>query len=550
MGIYQQSAYALQSAYILESTTNMLNFVNFTASCFDKNETVSLEQIGSWEDAATQNITKETTFNALGCASYTTLENAKIDFKNKQIALSKLYAARFNALYKNAMQYIISDSPMPTQKYTAPTDNQKPQSEITVTLSNEMLSNPINNSNGGQRVPINYVRSNLQGVFYQYQNINNIYGCIDKQMFGYDYNSSESNVSAKTCSSAFPDTNESFYDGKSLQVYVPENSGSFVLSNRLDMGFCSVSQPMLEGVIYTTDTDDTYIYNNNTLWCRKPFGPKLTSLLTKSSNWAPAFSNYVCYGIELNSDDKSTDLFPDTDSCPAGGTSGLQCYNDKEYGGSCNADIYAYKKVWLNQDPKYQGVLKNYYSTLYASNSNDGTLELATPKNSSNPTEGNYRVGFFQFASEEGIWNIVSDPYETSSDDSSETNDFQHTALVSITLEDGYIMPFYLVDYQVAKSKKSHSYDTTNMSAMCPNINGSSLPGLTSCEAMGVVSNGGYLTPYGVYGFLFTTESGTYKLSNDVDVTWSIEVDSYDREFINTNTGSYPMGLGLEVYSW
>lgn len=543
LGIYQQSAYALQSAFVLESTTNMLNLVNYTAACFDNNQTAALTQIGSWEFSAGKNVTDYISFSASSCAAYSSITSARDDFKNKQKALASLYAARFNGLYKNTLHYTVSDTPLSIQTYTTAPSGKPAQSDFTATLNSYDLSNQNDNVNGGQRIPVNYLASNAQGVFYQYQNINNVYGCIDKGILGYDYNASESNVSTATCTSAFPDTNASYYDGASLQVYVPQNDGNFALSYTLDLGLCSVTQPVATfGPSYATDTDDTYLFNGDTLWCRKPFGPNLTQNLVKSSNWPSAFNNMVfpgnpnanyqiiCRGISYNSDG-STSLFPTDDDdcnyCTAGGSGGT--YIDGKHMNE------SYQKVWLSSDTS------DYpYIIPYASNTADGSLALATPEQSSNPTAGDYTVGFFRFTDIGGTWNTASDYFLYDNDN----NDFQHTALVAVELN-GYRYPFYMVNYEYPKSSSDHTSGGVSMQLICAIGEDGDCTPLNPMHYSDYRNNDYDIVPGtgGTYGLNFTTPDGhNYTIGS----YWSSpQQDSAATALINN--GNNPIGLYLYI---
>lgn len=543
LGIYQQSAYALQSAFVLESTTNILNLVNYTAACFDNNQTAALTQIGSWEFSAGENVTDYISFSASSCSAYSSITSAQEDFKNKQKALANLYAARFNALYKNILHYTVSDTPLSTQTYTTAPSGKPAQSDFTAALNSYDLSNPNDNANGGQRIPVNYLTSNAQGIFYQYQNINNVYGCVDKSILGYDYNASDSNVSTSTCTSAFPDTNASYYDGTSLQVYMPQNGGNFTLSSALDLGFCSVTQPIATfGSSYATDTDDTYIFNGDTLWCRKPFGPNLTGNLVKSSNWPSGFASFnwdtdpnynyqiICRGISYNSDG-STSLFPtdedDCNYCTAGGSGGT--YIDGKHMNE------SYQKVWLSSDTS------DYpYIIPYASNTADGSLALATPEQSSNPTAGNYTVGFFQFTDIGDTWNTVSDYFLYDNDN----NDFQHTALVAVELN-GYRYPFYMINYEYPKSSSDHTSGGVSMQLICAMGEGGNCAPLNPMHYSDYRNKDYNIVPGtgGTYGLNFTTPDGhNYTIGS----YWmSPQQDNAATALINN--GNNPIGLYLYI---
>lgn len=103
IGVYNQALFALNSAYNAEWIINKMNFMAYAHNSQPSFAASSLGQVpGTYYDYAT--------LNANGNNPLSFNQNAEA-YNQAQIALTKLYMARANALYTTTLNYIVTDTP-------------------------------------------------------------------------------------------------------------------------------------------------------------------------------------------------------------------------------------------------------------------------------------------------------------------------------------------------------------------------------------------------------------------------------------------------------
>jgi hypothetical protein len=190
--------------------------------------------------------------------------NANAYYIAAQQNLTLVFAERTNMLYRNIMKFIVSDLPAfdtntltALQSYEPPpytsktyiiknpsgntpvTVNYPPQLSMYQTVQASSLA--AGTDAGGRYIPGAdafpiYPDSNdsytANGVFYQYDGINNIYNC-SSALAGPGVDVSQ------TCKSAFPDTNASTFDGAHFNGY-SFTGGAPALMPTLELSYCNV----------------------------------------------------------------------------------------------------------------------------------------------------------------------------------------------------------------------------------------------------------------------------------------------------------------------
>ncbi|MEY4503992.1 MAG: hypothetical protein RL154_284 [Pseudomonadota bacterium] len=236
--IYEQNVLSLQYAYNIEATSNYMNFINYT-NCLNQNNNngsaCTANQIPSWYGLL------ETTFsvgsNSSNSITPSTITGSTLSssaqlttqyFTTAQQNLLLAYAKRVNTLYKNLMNFIISDPQMSTQSYISQPSPQtyyiygqniavsfKPQNSLYTTIAAATLKS---STNGGQ-IPGSQLSSLGGGILYQYSGINQLYSCVGPSNITPSSSTAKASINLNNCVSAFPSSVNGYYDGVSMQAY-------------------------------------------------------------------------------------------------------------------------------------------------------------------------------------------------------------------------------------------------------------------------------------------------------------------------------------------
>ncbi len=225
MSIYQQNVTALQEAYTIEAVQNYLNYVNGQTSGGNL-------QIGAAEGSPSL-------LYSYGGGSAQAEQQALADAQ-EQVAY--LYAARINVLFGSTMKYIVSDPPFASYPWpAAPQFTNTPKTSFTAQqlqdINAYVAAHPyadfvkLNKSAQGITGTIGQVMPTVNQdpyVFYQYDGINQFYGCENTLL------QSGGPLTAETCPPLFPASTGAQWDGIHFSVYYGVN-GSPVLAGVLDL---------------------------------------------------------------------------------------------------------------------------------------------------------------------------------------------------------------------------------------------------------------------------------------------------------------------------
>jgi len=252
VSLYQQSLYALQQAYMIEYSTNQMNYFFAT-----NQDSASVTQIPSWGGV-------EGTYYSASTSPYDASTEAT-NYNNAQEQLTSMYAARVNALYITTLNYLITDAPISPQSWPAG-DAQLVVAGTTYTDPNPVSYAQEASASVTGGIPLSIVGNNGywvqagQAALYQYSGIQDVNACISAVD---SFNATQGNsglissaLGNGQCPSIFVDTNgarnQGSYDGNTLVAYVntsgtePENVVLTGVSAN-NVGMC----PNASGVIVT-----------------------------------------------------------------------------------------------------------------------------------------------------------------------------------------------------------------------------------------------------------------------------------------------------------
>ncbi len=261
---FQRAMVGLQQAYTLESLVNQLNYNRGAAASSPSGvaQINALNAIGETHYDYNRQVV-----NGVAPSEDT---QAKA-FNQAQKKLAYFYAARFNQLYLNTLNYIVSDVPAGPQQY--------PIGDITWIFNGETYRHaaPAYASEVGKALKATYDRSTstdqgptpmsflpkatdgswqARGVLYQYPGLRDVAKCINAVQA---YNQSVNQVSTLADALAQPDAcpaifaaadgkglNQGSYDGDTLRPYV-EIGGKMELSGAIkdNLKFCDETAPAL-----------------------------------------------------------------------------------------------------------------------------------------------------------------------------------------------------------------------------------------------------------------------------------------------------------------
>jgi hypothetical protein len=261
---FQRAMVGLQQAYTLESLVNQLNYNRGAAASSPSGvaQINALNAIGETHYDYNRQVV-----NGVAPSEATQVKA----FNQAQKKLAYFYAARFNQLYLNTLNYIVSDVPAGPQQY--------PTADITWVFNGKTHRHaaPAYASEVGKALKATYDRSTstdqgptpmsflpkaadgswqARGVLYQYPGLRDVAKCLNAVQA---YNQSVNQVSTLADALAQPDAcpaifaaadgkglNEGSYDGDTLRPYV-EVDGKMQLAGLMtdNLKFCDETAPAL-----------------------------------------------------------------------------------------------------------------------------------------------------------------------------------------------------------------------------------------------------------------------------------------------------------------
>ncbi len=403
--MYQQDIIALQYAYTIEATSNYLNYVAY-ANCLGKSGTAiatclaSLTEIPSWEGAEAITFSVGTSSTQISPKTVNTIPLAQEYLTSAQQNLVAVYAARINALYKNILSFTISDNPLPTQSYAPPpapitmangtTISFAPQNTMYATIQAETLKSPVGVNTPS--IPGTLLNSYSGGLFYQYNNINQVWTCLKPSTTQTLTNPTgpAPTIDLLSCASAFPNSSNSYYDGVTMSAYAASASAA--------------------GGVVPTPSLNTNTYCSQTA----PTGPN-----------APTTNSPIVWKTQL--------------MCSVWG--GTQFVNSTAFPG--NANFPSAVGGYLTYPTNYEDISspgEDYYIQVSSKSLSQIFLEIGSSEGAS-PGFLWGQTGNFQYYSA-SPWGINDGGFPSGKT----TSEGQaHVALLQVTLPNGYIFPFYLM---------------------------------------------------------------------------------------------------------
>jgi hypothetical protein len=544
MSVYQQNLMALTYLYDLEAISNYMNFYQWNqyltaqicsttpppswATCPANPPSIAsvpFQQIAPWESTlpvsfSVGTLVGQTPTNSLGlsCTSSTCTVSpgassssvnpftiTQESFLQAQQNLAVLYAQRVNDLYRGAMSFIISDPPLSTQPYTAPSPTRSIQASavnpsytgvIAVSYPDQTtLYKTIPAANlGAIAPPLTYLASvvvpgqniigiaagnnpavpaqSFPGVLYQYQGVNNVYSCTGASALARNPAAQEV-VSLTNCTTPFPSTSSGTYDGVDFTAYAQNNAAA-------------------GGAVQTNSTSAWSVYPN-----------------------PPTIFNgaYLLPGVWAGSN-----LYG-----PVLGGSTTQPFG---FGSSCTGSTPVCSSFWAMVSSMYY----NAYSYSVASDSMANDFSLIA---SSDGSSWGYGNGNFYTQGSGSSWQLKDGGLSYSNPI------LDHNALLQVTLPNGYNLPFYVVTAALDFIQSPGGWGTAS-TPVCPNVMaGAWPPGLSNCWQQNVGNGGiGVETTDGnvYYVNVSTNQQGSGSLSVSDSPTAN---PAYSYDGVAAPSGSY-----------
>lgn len=494
--VYLTNVSVLQAMYTMEATNNYLNYLNYmaTESGGQLTQICPLEGVSGDSNAiqntvrfyvtgSSGNINNGCT-NAVNTAYYPgnnyvpgnalplSYQNAESTFIFAQQQLTQLYARRINMLYQLTMPFIYSDHGYPNQGINLINNesslSSNMESVITSTAQLKLIESDIP---GVAMVGGNWTKSfNL----YQYPITNldasrqNISNSVQIQI---NINPYSFPVIPKINDTNYPTVYQNiqsgYYDGESISVY----NGSLSVASSTNpfnfAGYCGIS-PI--GDYQAVESGLSGIYG--AIFCNNWSGSLMANNTTLSANLniesvpniIPVMYDplYINYGGTYYENTYSSEYCSSDDLTP--------CLNI-EFSGSYNQ--------WFRMANENTNSYTYYIAT--SSLSTNFTL-LA----SSNSTPG-FNLGSGEFYT---TGSGTSFQLEDGGFSDASTNIFTHSALLQVTLPNGYNLPVYIFTYMPNNAYSKHNVPPSYSSPVCPASLGVSVPGIKSCSQQNA-GNGG-----------------------------------------------------------
>lgn len=232
VSLYQRSAIALQQAFQMEWLVNQINYEHAFATNSDFEQIKSLGDIGGT------------------LYTYKSLPNAQEQkaYNEAQLQLTLAYAARYNLLYINTINYVVSDAPVAGLQPQYPdqpanfTYNGVTYAETEqIDFANQVGAALPNVTGGPKKHPLDEVPAvattalqndsgakNTGYILYQFSGLTDVAQCI-KNIESYNQSATSALTlqeysASNSCPSIFTDSNGAplnagFYDGNTLQPY-------------------------------------------------------------------------------------------------------------------------------------------------------------------------------------------------------------------------------------------------------------------------------------------------------------------------------------------
>lgn len=490
--VYLTNVSVLQSMYAVEATNNYLNYLNYMATesggtlsqiCPLEGNTSS--QFNAIYSTVRFYVTGSSGSNNSSCGSATTTayypgnnyvpenalplsyQNAESAFIFAQQQLTQLYARRINMLYQLTMPFIYSDHGYPNQGINLVNNESSLSSNMqSIIASTAQLKLIESNIPGVAMIGGNWTKS---FDLYQYPITNldasrqNISNGVEKQI---NVNPYTFPVIPKINDTNYPTVYQNiqigYYDGESISVYNgslsvasptnPFNFAEYCWVNSIgDYQAVESGLSAISGAIFCNNWSGSVMANNTTLSANLNIEsvPNMESVL-----YTPASINYggTIYGYY-----SPTKYAYYMEEIPA-------YFLTISFTGSYNQ--------WFRMANKNNDSYTYYVAT--SSQSNNFAL-LA----SSNSTPG-FNLGSGEFyASGSGTSFALQDGGFGGSI-------FTHSALLQVTLPNGYNLPIYIYTYVPTNTDGSPSYS----SPVCPASLGVTVPGIKSCSQQSA-GNGG-----------------------------------------------------------
>ena len=408
-------------------------------------------------------------------STYNGAEPNNPNFTSSQAFLTQLYADRINSLYKTITHYIISDVPIVTLTAL----QQGYEGILNGTTPAKTLYNPANEQSivGGWQA---------NGLLYQESTLLAYNDCIDAMR-------TNTRLNSNNCPSLVPNMNNGYYDSESIFAYVVSN-GQYNLVGQPNPITSVPSQPATVpfnfGSYCNTESGSSASLTNSAttspdLVCKNWSGPLMANANTVNANVsypvplgtvAPLYQPWyiTVNDCELKFSGENVD-----------GTSDNPIHEIK-YTSSCFPKNEALEEPMNNSAQNYWYDMahnyKNSYTYYVASSSlgsNNFTLLAASTQNGGTPSF-NYGNGEFYTSGSGTSFELMDGGFNP--------NDaYTHSALLQVTLPNGYNLPFYVFSYITG----GNTHETFS-SPLCPNIfMGSNPPGISACSQQSS-GNGGF----------------------------------------------------------
>lgn len=510
--VYLENISVLQAMYTIEATNNYLNYLNYmaTKTGIPLTQICPLEGISSEPNAiqnsarfyvagstgASSNYSSCNTAatsvyypsNSFNPAQYSTLSytNAESALILAQQQLTQLYTRRINMLYQQTMQFIYSDYAYPNQAINYINgENALSSSMQTIINSTQQLKLIESTIPGLSMISGNWVNS---VDLYQYPITNldvsrtNISNGLTVQ------ESANSNIfpviptiNNSNYPTVYQNIQSGYYDGESISVYnnylsVNSRENPFYFA-----GYCGIES--IGG--YSAVESGLSFIGNTALYCNNWSGSIMANSSTLNSNLNiesfPALQNLIATPYLLNyggcyyyfnfvNKNKYTYLPYSGMTCPS--------LPDNAY----NNSNYAWYGMANNTQDSYA------YYVAATSDSNNFTL-LASSTYNSNTTGFNLGSGEF-YTTGSGTGFSLNDGGFTYSGNISKAGAFSHSALLQVTLPNGYNFPFYVISYMAIEDPQKNTNINTYSSPICPSVLGITPSGISSCTQQSL-GNGG-----------------------------------------------------------
>jgi hypothetical protein len=436
--LYENTLIALTQAYVIEASGNYFQMAN--------QNTPSFLYAGNIP------------FDDCSYSNYNSTESGVVSFQSSQAFLIQLYVDRINSLYKTINHYIISDAPMLPLNAL----QQGYESILFGTTPAKTLYNP-----GTQQSIVGGWQAN--GLLYQEPTILAYKECINAMV------TSKSTVAlnSNNCQSLMPNMNNGYYDNESISAYMVSN-GAYILSQFNSTtpfnfeSYCNVESGINITLASSTTTAPGFVCNT---WS----GPAMANSSTVNAN--------LDVSTTLGSGDAGEFLYQPWYLNMGGCKYTANGHDDNfaQYKTSCNSSYFAEEPWvgitnWYDMAHQYQDSY-TYYVANSSLGSNNFTLLASSTQNVGVPS---FNVGSGEFyTSGSGTSFALQDG------GFSPSYAYTHSALLQVTLPNGYNLPFYVFSYIVEGSKETFS------TPLCPSSLGVNPSGIKSCRQQSS-GNGGF----------------------------------------------------------